>query len=53
MNSKRFIMVKVSAALFKNIFGDRNVADLCEFNFPSSFYDQFLCFESVNMLLFF
>ena len=42
MNSKRFIMVKVTVALFKNIFGGRNVADAREFNFPTSFYEYIL-----------
>ena len=50
MNSKRFIMVKVTAALFKNIFGGdcRNVADAREFNFPTSFYEHLFNMESVS-----
>lgn len=48
MNSKRFIMVKLTVALFKSIFGDRTVADAREFNFPCSFYEYFVNMDLVS-----
>lgn len=51
INSKRFIMVKVTVALFKNIFGDHNVADAREFNFPTSFYEHILGSVSVSIFI--
>lgn len=48
MNSKRFIMVKLTVDLFKSIFGDRTVADACEINFPCCFYEYFNNMDSVS-----
>ncbi|CAO1315205.1 unnamed protein product [Diamesa tonsa] len=48
MKSKLFIMVKVTVTLFKNIFGNRFVADAREFNFPTSFFEHIVKSQTVE-----